>query len=69
VGPIGADFPFQFKMPGACSLQFLHYPSSPADTCDDFTTITVGTGETVTTQTDVILLGTQPRYDAWEDGP
>jgi hypothetical protein len=69
VGPLGADFYFQYKMPGACSLQYLHYPSSPGDRCDSFTTITVGAGETVNTQTDVILLGTPPRYDAWEDGP
>jgi hypothetical protein len=31
--------------------------------------VTVGAGETVNTQTDVILLGTPSRYDAWEDGP
>jgi hypothetical protein len=69
VGPIGADFDFQFKMPGACSLQYMHYPSSPNDSCDAYSTITVGAGETVNTQTDIILLGTPSRYDAWEDGP
>jgi hypothetical protein len=69
VGPIGADFGFQYKMPGTCDLQYLHYPSSPGDSCSAFTTVTVGAGETVNTQTDVILLGTPSRYDAWEDGP
>ncbi len=68
VGPIGAEFEFQFSMPGACSLQFLNQPSSPDDSCTDFSTVTVGTGETLD-NVDVILLGTPPRYDAWEDGP
>jgi hypothetical protein len=68
VGPIGADLGFQFKMPGTCALQYLKYPSSPADSCSDYTTIQVNAGETVTTNTDIILLGTPPRYDAWEDG-
>jgi hypothetical protein len=69
VGPIGAEFDFQFTMPGSCQLQFLNNPSSPSDDCDAFTTVTVEAGETVTTQTDIIFLGTPPRYDAWEDGP
>jgi hypothetical protein len=68
VGPIGAEFPFQFAMPGTCSLQYLNDPSSPGDSCSDFSTVTVGAGETLE-NVDVILLGTAPRYDAWEDGP
>ena len=68
VGPIGAEFPFQFKMPGICDLQYLNQPSSPGDSCSDFTTVTIGAGETLDS-VDVILLGTPPRYDAWEDGP
>ena len=68
VGPIGSYLGFQYKMPGSCSLQYLNYPSSPTDSCSAKTTVTVGTGITVNTNTDVILLGTPPRYDAWEDG-
>ncbi len=69
VGPIGYYLGFQYKMPGTCSLQYLNYPSSPSDSCSAKTTVTVGAGITVDTNTDVILLGTPLRYDAWEDGP
>lgn len=68
VGPIGAEFEFQFAMPGTCQLQYLNDPSSPDDSCSDFTTVTVEAGETLDA-VDIILLGTPPRYDAWEDGP
>jgi hypothetical protein len=69
VGPIGNDLYFQFKMPGTCDLQYLKYPSSSSDSCSDFTTISIGAGMTVNTNTDVIFLGTPPRFDAWEDEP
>ncbi len=69
VGPIGSDLGFQFKMPGICDLQFLNYPSSPSDSCADRSIITVGPGQVVETGTDVILLGTPQRFDAWEDEP
>jgi len=69
VGPIGDAFEFQFSMPGACRRQYLNHPSSPDDDCDASTTVTVEAGATLTTDTDIILLGTAPRYDAWEDGP
>ncbi len=69
VGPIGSDLGFQFKMPGTCDLQYLKYPSSPDDGCFAKSIVTVGAGAVVHSQTDVILLGTPPRYDAWEDGP
>jgi hypothetical protein len=69
VGPIGYYFGFQYKMPGACSLQYLNNPSSPSDSCSAKSTVIVEPGITVDTNTDVILLGTPPRYDAWEDGP
>jgi len=68
VGPIGAEFPFQFAMPGTCTLQFLNSPSSPGDSCSDFSTVTVGAGE-ILDNVDIVFLGTPPRYDAWEDGP
>jgi hypothetical protein len=69
VGPIGSYLDFQYKMPGSCTLQYMNYPSAPTDSCADRSVVTVGAGMTVSTKTDVILLGTQPRYDAWEDGP
>ena len=69
VGPIGAYLGFQYKLPGTCDPQYLNYPSSPSDSCSQKTTVTVGAGMTVTTQTDVVFLGTQPRFDAWEDEP
>jgi hypothetical protein len=69
VGPIGSYLDFQYKMPGKCDLQYLNYPSSPNDDCSAKSTVTVVAGVTVNTHTDVILLGTPPRYDPWEDGP
>jgi hypothetical protein len=69
VGPIGNDLYFQFKMPGTCDVQYLKYPSSSSDNCSEFTAVSVGAGMTVNTNTDVIFLGTPPRFDAWEDEP
>jgi len=68
VGPIGNFLGFQYKMPGRCSPQYLHNPSSPADDCSEFTPLTVGAGQDLNVNTDIILLGTPPRFDAWEDG-
>jgi hypothetical protein len=69
VGPIGEYLGFQYKMPGSCSTQYLHTPSSPGDDCSVHTTLTLSAGQTARTNTDVILLRTPPRYDAWEDEP
>jgi hypothetical protein len=69
VGPIGDQLGFQYKMPGTCSRQYLNYPSSPGDSCSAFTTISVAAGSIVDANTDVILLGTPSRFDAWEDEP
>jgi hypothetical protein len=69
VGPIGFYLGFQYKLPGTCAPQYLNYPSSPGDSCSAKSIVTVGPGAIVNTNTDIILLGTQPRYDAWEDGP
>jgi hypothetical protein len=67
VGPIGSDLGFQYKMPGSCALQYLNSPSLPTDSCSALSTVSVGAGITVNTKTDVILLGTPTRFDAWED--
>lgn len=69
VGPIGDYADFQFKMPGICNPQYLNFPSNPSDSCSASTTVTVGAGSVVSTNTDVILLGTPSRFDAWEDEP
>ena len=68
VGPVG-DYGFQFKMPGRCNPQYLNFPSNPGDSCSASTTVTVGAGSVVNTNTDIILLGTLSRFDAWEDEP
>lgn len=68
VGPIGEYLGFQFKMPGRCSPQYLHTPSSADDDCSDFSILNVNAGQDLNINTDVIFLGTPPRYDAWEDG-
>jgi hypothetical protein len=71
VGPMGnlTNASFQYRMPGACSLQYLHNPSSPSDNCSDQSTLTVGGGYITNANADIILLGTETRYDQWEDGP
>jgi hypothetical protein len=69
VGPIGFWFGIQFKLPGSCALQYLNYPSAPTDSCLAKSTVAVGGGYVTSTNTDIIILGTQPRYDQWEDGP
>jgi hypothetical protein len=69
VGPVGYWIGFQFKLPGSCAPQYLNYPSAPTNSCSAKSTVTAGGGYVTSTNTDVILLGTQPRYDQWEDGP
>jgi len=73
LGPIG-NLGFQFPLPSLlpttppCTPEYL--VSSATATCDSAaaTTLTVD-GGSVVTGADVILIGTPPRYDAWEDGP
>jgi hypothetical protein len=75
VGPIGTDLGFQFPLPSLlptpppCTPEYL--VSSATATCNsaDATKLTVDAGSPVSTGTDVILIGTPPPYDAWEDGP
>ena len=70
LGPIG-DLGFQFPLPSLlptpplCTLEYL-VSSAPA-TCSSAaaTTLPVTAGSVVSTGTDVILIGTPPRYDAW----
>jgi hypothetical protein len=66
VGPIGSYLGFEFPMPGSCTTQFWNNTGSTV--CDNSTPITVTAGST-TTGVDIILTGTGPRYDAYEDGP
>jgi hypothetical protein len=67
VGPIGGWMYFQFKMPGSCSLQYLNYPSAPTDSCSANSTVAAAGGYITNANTNIILLGTKPRYDQWED--
>lgn len=68
VGPIG-NLNFQFVLPGTCSgKQFFNSPPPGTDPCTIWTSITVLAGD-VKADNDIILIGTPPRFDAWEDGP
>jgi len=67
IGPIGA-LGFEFPMPGTCATELWNNAESANDLCDTSTPITVTAGST-TTGINIILNGTPPRYDAWEDGP
>jgi hypothetical protein len=67
IGPIGA-LGFEFPMPGSCATELWNNAESANDLCDTSTPITVTAGST-TTDINIILNGTPPRYDAWEDGP
>ena len=69
VGPIGSFLLFQYKLPGTCDPQYLNYPSSSGDSCSAKSTVNAVAGTVTNTNTDVIFLGTPPRYDSWEDGP
>jgi hypothetical protein len=74
LGPIG-DLGFQFPLPSLlptpppCTPEYL--VSGATATCSSAvaTQIPVVAGSPVSTGTDVILIGTPPPYDAWEDGP
>lgn len=68
VGPIGEYLGFQYKMPGKCSPQYLNYPSTPGDSCSSHSVLSVGPGHVLTTNTNIVLIGTPSRLDAWE-GP
>jgi hypothetical protein len=73
VGPIGAyPYGFQFPLPSLlptppCTPEYL--VSGATATCSSAvaTPIPVVGSSVVSTGTDVILIGTPPRYDAWED--
>jgi hypothetical protein len=73
LGPFG-NLGFQFPLPSLlptpppCTPEYL--VSGATATCSSAaaTELTVDAGSPVT-GTDVILIGTPPRYDAWEDGP
>lgn len=69
VGPIGSYYAYQYKIPGTCSVQYLRNPSLPSDNCSAYSTVAVGSGSIINTNTNVIFLGTLPTYDAWENGP
>jgi hypothetical protein len=65
-GPIGSYLGFEFPMPGSCTTQF--WNNSGSTVCDNSTPITVTAGGPPI-EVNITLIGTPPRYDAWEDGP
>lgn len=74
VGPIGIlgfqfPLPTQWPTPPPCSTEYL-VSNQPA-TCSKAgaTQLLVSAGSTLTSGTDINLIATPPRYDAWEDGP
>ena len=69
VGPIGEYAGFQYKLPGTCNPQYLNSPSLPTDSCNARTNVAVGAGQVLNSNTNVIMIGTPPRFDAWEDEP
>lgn len=69
VGPIGEYLGLQYKMPGACSPQYLNSPSRTTDNCAARTTLNLDAGQVLSTNTNIIMIGTPPRFDAWEDEP
>jgi len=75
VGPIGT-YGFQFPLPSLlptpppCTPEYLLSGATASCSSATATTVSVAPGSPVSTGTDVILIGTPPRYDAWEDaGP
>jgi hypothetical protein len=69
IGNLGFQFPLPSLLPTPCTPEYL--VSGAIATCSSAaaTPIPVVGGSPVSTGTDVILIGTPPRYDAWEDGP
>ncbi|MBI4166497.1 MAG: hypothetical protein HY508_12260, partial [Acidobacteria bacterium] len=69
LGPVG-NLGIVFPMPAtACpDGEFYDLAESNNDVCTDKTPVPVGAGSD-TGNVNIILNGTPPRYDAWEDGP
>jgi len=65
--PIGG-LGFEYAMPGICSTELWNSSESNNDLCTASTPIPVTAGPTPASA-NIILNGTGPRYDAWEDGP
>jgi hypothetical protein len=74
LGPIG-NLGFQFPLPSLlptpppCTPEYLVTGATATCSSAAATPIPLVAGSPVSTGTDVILIGTPPRYDAWEDGP
>jgi hypothetical protein len=67
IGNLGFQFPLPSLLPTPCTPEYL--VSGAIATCSSAaaTPIPVVGSSVVSTGTDVILIGTPPRYDAWED--
>lgn len=64
VGPISSFLGFNFPLPGPA--EFWNSAESATDNPGDSTPVTVSAGQVVE-NIDIILNGTPPRFDAWED--
>jgi hypothetical protein len=69
IGDLGFQFPLPSLLPPPCTPEYLVSGTTATCISADATTILVTAGSTVSTGTDVTLIGTPPRYDAWEAGP
>ena len=72
VGPIGSFLGFQFPLASLlptppCAQEYLVSGSTATCSSAGATTISVSGGQVVSTGTDIILIGTPPGSDAWED--
>lgn len=73
VGPIGGFLGFQFPLPSLlpspppCAQEYLVSGSTATCNSAGATPVTVSAGQEVSTGTDIILIGTPPGSDAWED--
>jgi len=72
VGPVG-ELGFQFLLPGPCTPQLLANETTHAATCGGpadppAAPLSVTSGAPLTGE-DIILIGSSPRCDAWEDCP
>jgi Matrixin len=70
IGPVGSNLGFQYPLPGSCTVHQFYNTSPGDDPCTSGTPVTVPAASSqVITGIDISLKGTNPSFDAWEDGP
>jgi hypothetical protein len=68
VGPVG-NYGFEFPLPGPAPCTPLLLATTPPASCANPVQFAPGAGQISNTGTNIVLPGSPPRYDAWEDGP